>query len=212
MQMELQTIPSIKDRIIALPGRPSAIIDFHLAEIYGTITKYLNQQIGRNRDWFTEKYRFRLERNEVAILNLKTGKNRRGHPPWAYTHEGCNLAAFVLNTPQAKSQRELIIEAFTALERGEMVPASISDAQIQRLTAEAAAYRVFKKMLHSKQMNLKKIKKWERYIQMPLRQTERAKLLEVPRRRLGEYEEDLRLGVKAVVPLLEAAKTKGKEK
>ena len=39
-------------------GKPPAMADYHVAEIYGKSTKALNQQIQRNQEYFKPEWRF----------------------------------------------------------------------------------------------------------------------------------------------------------
>ncbi len=196
MQMQLET-RSIKDRIVTLPNRPPAMLDRDLAEVYGTDTSHLNRQVKSSEDWFSEKFRFNLNKAEaMQFLHRQPNQFR----PWAYTHEGCNLAAFVLNTTQAKQHREIIIEAFTAFERGEagLQKQSLTTKELQSLAKDAAAFRLIQSLQHFKKFDEQKVLRWRRYIEMDLSMKERAKLLDVSVTTMRAYEKVLWLTVNQI--------------
>ncbi|QTA93571.1 ORF6N domain-containing protein [Desulfonema magnum] len=120
--MKKLTVKEIKSQIITLPGRPPAMLDRDLAEIYGTETKKLNQAVKRNPDRFPEDFCFQLTENEVNILRSQsvTAISPMSRTlPYAYTREGCNMMSACLETPVAVKRSVFIMRAFSAMEAGQ---------------------------------------------------------------------------------------------
>ena len=118
MNKEL-TVQEIRSKIVSLPGRPPAMLDRDLAEIYGTETKKLNQAVKRNPDRFPDDFCFQLTESEVEILRSQTvtaispmSRTR----PHAFPREGCNMMSACLETPVAVGRSVFIMRAFSAAE------------------------------------------------------------------------------------------------
>ncbi|NCN42685.1 ORF6N domain-containing protein [bacterium] len=98
------------------------MLDRDLASVYGVETRVLNQQRERNPEKFPDDFAFQLSASEIEqvtshfVMLQQDGEWFR-HPPWAYTLEGCNMAATVLNTPKAVERAVKIIRTFSDLER-----------------------------------------------------------------------------------------------
>jgi len=96
------------------------MLDRDLATVYGVETRVLNQQRERNPTKFPEDFAFKLNDTETdnwLSQNVIPKDKLGGHNPWAYTLEGCNMAATVLNTPKAVKRSVQIIRTFSDLER-----------------------------------------------------------------------------------------------
>ena len=113
------TVQEIRSKIVSLPGRPPAMLDRDLAEIYGTETKKLNQAVKRNPDRFPDDFCFQLTESEVEILRSQTvtaispmSRTR----PHAFPREGCNMMSACLETPVAVGRSVFIMRAFSAAE------------------------------------------------------------------------------------------------
>ncbi len=84
--------------VLNLPGRPKALLDITLAEIFGSETKRINEAANRNPEKFPEDFYFTLTLeetkalNEVAICDLDW---KGGHLHKAYTHLGSNMMSTV---------------------------------------------------------------------------------------------------------------------
>lgn len=118
MNKEL-TVQEIRSKIVSLPGRPPAMLDRDLAEIYGTETKKLNQAVKRNPDRFPDDFCFQLTESEVEILRSQSvtaispmSRTR----PHAFPREGCNMMSACLETPVAVGRSVFIMRAFSAAE------------------------------------------------------------------------------------------------
>ena len=92
-----------------------------LAVLYGVSTKYLNQQVSRNRSRFPTDFMVRLTWEEVNSLRLQIvtlKKGRGGHskyPPIAFTEQGIAMLSGVLNSPKSIAVNIEIMRAFVRL-------------------------------------------------------------------------------------------------
>ena len=91
MSKEIVPFELIESKILLIRGH-RVILDFSLADIYGTTTKKLNQQILRNIRRFPEDFRFHLTPAEEKSLRSQfaTSKGRGGrrYLPYAFTEYG----------------------------------------------------------------------------------------------------------------------------
>lgn len=107
------------DRAILTIRGQKVMLDADLAEIYGVITKRLNEQVKRNSDRFPFDFMFQLtdfEKEEVVancdhLKKLKFSSTN----PYAFTEYGAIMLASVLNTPTAIQTSVLIVRAFVKL-------------------------------------------------------------------------------------------------
>ena len=106
--------------VLSLPGRPKALLDRTIAQIYGVETKHINQAVNRNPGKFPPDFYFGLTIDEAKALSEVTNCDlawKGGHLPKAFTHLGCNMLATILKSNLAEQRCVQIIRAFTALER-----------------------------------------------------------------------------------------------
>jgi len=117
------TIESQSYPILTLKGRPKALLDRTVAEIYGVKTEHINQAVKRNLDKFPPDFYFELTNDEIKTSNEITICDlawHGGHRPKAFTHLGCNMLATILKSEMAARRSVEIIRAFTALECSEI--------------------------------------------------------------------------------------------
>jgi len=112
-------------------GKPPAMLDCHVAEVYGKETHDFNQQVERNKEYFKEEWRFQPTLQEWNLLksmvkkDLQEGATQSGTlsqvfgskaisntPPWFYTEKGVDMAAFFQKSPAAKQYAIFIVESF----------------------------------------------------------------------------------------------------
>ena len=114
----------IESKILLIRGC-RVILDVSLAEIYGTSTKRLNQQIQRRIKRFPVDFRFQLTAAETKALRSQfaTSKGRGGrrYLPYAFTEYGAIQAANAVNTEEAIQASIAVVRAFVRLR--EMVSA-----------------------------------------------------------------------------------------
>ena len=69
----------IERQILLFRGH-KVLLDVHLAELYGVMTKRLNEQVRRNRSRFPDDFMFQLTQDEVEALRsqIATSKGGRG--------------------------------------------------------------------------------------------------------------------------------------
>ncbi|MBP7808879.1 MAG: ORF6N domain-containing protein [Bacteroidia bacterium] len=104
---------------ILLIREQKVMIDRDLAELYGTTTVKLNQQVKRNKKRFPPDFMFQLtekEKNEV-ITNCDNLKSLKFSPhlPLAFTEHGAVMLASVLNSDRAIAVNIQIVRVFTKI-------------------------------------------------------------------------------------------------
>jgi len=110
MQLErIQTkIYEIRDQKIML--------DFDLAELYETETKYLKRAVKANIKRFPPDFMFELTKLEYDTLrcNFSTSNNRGGirYMPYAFTEQGVAMLSGILNSDIAIETNIAIMRAF----------------------------------------------------------------------------------------------------
>jgi len=129
------------DSLILTVRDQKVILDADLAELYGVLTKVLNQAVKRNAGRFPEDFCFRLSEPEwdslkcqigissstgsqpsqkhydgalrSQFVTLKTGRGQhRKYLPYAFNEHGALMAANVLNSPEAAKMSVYIVRAF----------------------------------------------------------------------------------------------------
>jgi hypothetical protein len=79
------------------------ILDSDLAQLYGVLTKRLNEPVKRNIERFPPDFMFELTDEEGARLRSQfatsnQGRGGRRYKPYAFTEYGAIMAASVLRT------------------------------------------------------------------------------------------------------------------
>jgi hypothetical protein len=95
------------------------MLDADLAEVYGTNTKRLNEQVKRNKGRFPADFMFRLtadERDE-AVAKCDHLKKLKFSPnlPFAFTEHGAIMLASVLSSDVAVQASIAVVRAFVRL-------------------------------------------------------------------------------------------------
>ena len=117
MNQSLILVEQIEPRILTIRGH-RAILDADLAELYGTTTKRLNEQVKRNQARFPADFVFQVTVEEIQAIRsqLATASKRNvRYPPFAFTEHGALMAASVLNTARAIDVSVYVIRAFVRL-------------------------------------------------------------------------------------------------
>lgn len=112
--MHLQTIESKINEVIG----QQVMLDFDLAELYGTETKRLKEAVRRNINRFPKDFMFELSQDEyqalrTQIASLNTGRGQ--HPkylPFAFTEQGVAMLSSVLKSDKAIEVNIAIMRAF----------------------------------------------------------------------------------------------------
>ena len=114
--MDLQII---QDKIYEIRGQ-RVMLDRDLAEMYGVLTKALNQAVKRNIDRFPSDFMFQLTNEEtqnwksqiVTPPIIKMGMRRN---PYAFTELGVAMLSSVLNSKTAIQINMGIMRAFVSI-------------------------------------------------------------------------------------------------
>ena len=127
----------IERKIYELRGE-KVMLDFDLAELYGVVTKVLNQAVRRNIERFPEEdFMFQLSKEEWNVLRsqivtLEQGKGRYPkYLPYAFTEYGATMLASILRSEKAVKMNIVIIRAFIALRRSAMNYKEMADKLLQ---------------------------------------------------------------------------------
>lgn len=109
------------DRMIFVVRGQKVMFDRDLAELYGVLTKRLNEQVRRNAGRFSEDFMFQLSKNEfenwksqiaTSNLNVKMGLRKC---PYAFTEQGVAMLSSVLHSERAAQVNVEIIRTFVRL-------------------------------------------------------------------------------------------------
>jgi hypothetical protein len=112
--MELQLIQS---KIYEIRCR-KVMLDFDLAELYGTETKRLKEAVRRNINRFPIDFMFEISENEWRSLRSQIASSNRGgirYKPFAFTEQGVAMLSSVLNSPSAIAINIQLVRAFVAI-------------------------------------------------------------------------------------------------
>jgi phage regulator Rha-like protein len=116
--MDLQII---QNKIYEIRGL-RVMLDFDLAEMYGTETKRLKEAVRRNFNRFPPDFMFELNDSEYHVLRTQiaslesTGRGKHSkYLPFAFTEQGVAMLASILNSPKAIEINIAIVRAFIAL-------------------------------------------------------------------------------------------------
>ncbi len=109
-------IERIDSRIFLVRGQ-KVLLDRHLAELYGTTTRLVNQAVRRNLERFPDDFMFVLTREEVArISQFETSSGLKySKSVWVFTEQGVAMLSGLLNSPRAIAVNIEIMRAFVRL-------------------------------------------------------------------------------------------------
>ena len=159
--MELQLI---QQKIHDIRGH-KVMLDFDLAEMYGTETRILKLAVRRNIQRFPDDFMFELTREEFNSLRSqfvileKSGKGKHSkYLPFAFTEQGVAMLSSVLNSERAIEVNIGIMRAFVAIRRYALTYTELS----QRLTELEIRSEDFEKALVLLLQDRKDKKDWEK--------------------------------------------------
>jgi hypothetical protein len=113
----MRSLEQLAAQILVLRGQ-RAILDLHLAEIYGVATRRLNEQVRRNSGRFPAEFAFVLTNQEIANLKSQIatsswgGKRKR---PMVFSEHGAIMAATVLSSRRAISMSVFVVRVFVKM-------------------------------------------------------------------------------------------------
>jgi hypothetical protein len=110
----------IENRIFTIRAM-QVMIDRDLAEMYGLLTKRLNEQVKRNMDRFPKQFCFQLteaEKNEL-VANCDRFENLKHSSslPYAFTEQGVAMLSAVLRSETAVRVSIQIMQAFVQMRK-----------------------------------------------------------------------------------------------
>ena len=133
--MELQ---AIQNKIYEIRGQ-KVMLDFDLAEMYGTETAQLKRAVRRNIERFPDDFMFTLTIQEFNNLKnnmvCQIGISKKGgnqYAPFAFTELGVAMLSSVLNSDIAIEINRNIMRAFVAI-RNYTLQATTSSIEIKEL-------------------------------------------------------------------------------
>lgn len=151
----------VEGLIVCIRGT-QVILDRDLAELYGTETKRLNEQVRRNSSRFPAKFMFKLTEKEWASLRsqIATLNGRGKHPkylPNAFTEYGVVMVAAVLKTEIADKASVTVVKAFVSMRRFMLANAQVFQRldrlEIRQLETDQKIDQVFARLDSRKEEN-----------------------------------------------------------
>ena len=124
--------------VLGLPGRPKALLDKTVAQIYTVQTREINQAVKNNPEKFPKDFYFQLSLEETRTLNEIKNFDldwKGGYLPKAFTHLGANMLATVLKSEMAVRRAVQIVRGFTTLEN--MVLSSPTGDVLQMISSQS---------------------------------------------------------------------------
>lgn len=133
----------IQSKIYEVRGQ-KVMLDFDLAEMYGTETKRLKEAVRRNIKRFPSDFMFELTREEYSSLRTQfaTSNSRGGtrYMPFAFTEHGVAQLSSVLNSDVAIEINIQIIRAFIAIRQLVLNPPADKFTVLQKEVKELREY------------------------------------------------------------------------
>ena len=107
------------------------MLDFDLAELYETETKYLKRAVRANIKRFPPDFMFELSKTEFETLrcNFSTSTQRGGtrYLPFAFTEQGVAMLSAVLNSEKAIDVNIAIMRAFVFIRQYALTHKDLTD-------------------------------------------------------------------------------------
>jgi len=138
----MEQLEVIQSKIYDIRGQ-KVMLDFDLAEMYGTETKYLKRSVKSNLKRFPSGFMFELTDSEWESLRCKNCTSKRGgirYMPYAFTELGVAMLSSVLNSDLAIEVNINIMRAFVAVRRLLTLPPSNPVHELQREVKELKEY------------------------------------------------------------------------
>ena len=146
--IETQIVQPIFQKIYEVRGQ-KVMLDFDLAELYKTETKYLKRAVNRNTERFPTDFMFQLTKSEHdMILRCQFGtskqqlfereqENRGGNRylPYAFTEQGVAMLSGVINSSVAVATNIAIMRAFVAIRQYALNYADLSSRLDEFMTS-----------------------------------------------------------------------------
>ena len=134
----------IQSKIYEIGGQ-KVMLDFDLAEMYGTETSQLKRSVRRNierfegEDFMFEVTREELSRCQIGTLNKGRGSNIK-YLPFAFTELGVAMLSSVLNSKTAIEINRGIMRAFVSIRQMIANPPADKLSELQQEVKELKEY------------------------------------------------------------------------
>lgn len=141
----MEQLQVIQSKIYEIRGQ-KVMLDFDLASLYGTETKYLKRSVKNNLKRFPSDFMFELTKEEWDFLrcNFCTLNAGRGkHPkymPYAFTELGVAMLSSILNSELAIEINIGIMRAFVAVRRMIAQPPTAKLSELQQEVSDLKVY------------------------------------------------------------------------
>jgi len=123
-------IEKIQNKIYEIRGI-KVMLDFDLAELYVTETKYLKRTVRANSKRFPPDFMFELSKTEWETLRCKisTSKSRGGtrYLPFAFAEQGVAMLSGILNSENAIDVNISIMRAFVFMRQYAMTHKDLTE-------------------------------------------------------------------------------------
>ena len=119
------------------------MLDFDLAEMYGTETKYLKRSVKSNIKRFPSDFMFELTKEEWNNLRCKISTSKQGgtrYMPYAFTELGVSMLSTVLNSDVAIEINISIMRAFVAVRQLLLAPPVDEIQELKKEVRELKQY------------------------------------------------------------------------
>ena len=119
--MNIETVDNeIEKKIFTIRGS-QVMIDRDLAELYGVVTKRLNEQVKRNSERFPIEFRFQLTEKEKIELVAKCDRfqtiKHSSSLPYVFTEQGVSMLSAILKSDVAVKVSIDIINTFVKMRK-----------------------------------------------------------------------------------------------
>lgn len=138
----MEQLQIIQSKIYEIRGQ-KVMLDFDLAEMYQTETKYLKRSVKSNIKRFPPDFMFQLTREEFDGLRCNFSTSKRGgtrYMPFAFTEHGVAQLSSVLNSDIAIEVNIQIIRAFIAIRQMVSAPPANKVQELQNEIKELKEY------------------------------------------------------------------------
>jgi phage regulator Rha-like protein len=170
----MQIIQSIHNKIYEIRGQ-KVMLDYDLAELYETETKYLKRSVKSNIKKFPSDFMFELTKKEYETLRCNISTSKRGgnrYMPFVFTEHGVTMLASVLNSDKAIQMNIAIVRAFIAIRHYISATPNLNDklndirnelkTRIDEHNTQLnAIYDTLENLLDKKQEEQEQKEKWE---------------------------------------------------
>jgi hypothetical protein len=138
----MEQLEIIQNKIYEMRGQ-RVMLDFDLAEMYGTETKYLKRAVKNNIKRFPSDFMFELTMEEFESLRCRNSTSKRGgtrYLPFAFTEHGVAQLSSVINSEIAIEINIQIIRAFIAIRQSVYSLPNDKVGELQREVKELKQY------------------------------------------------------------------------